>query len=71
MKNFLNMTTETPDRINAGDIMCWSGNCLVLFYETFSNSYGGYIRLGYVNDPSGFAAALGNNNVQVSFTRVE
>lgn len=36
--------TERPATIQAGDIMCWSGNTLVLFYQTFSNSYGGMYR---------------------------
>lgn len=61
-------STERPSTIHAGEIICWSGNCLVLFYETFSNSFGGYIRLGYVQDASGFAAALGSGNVRASFS---
>lgn len=59
--------TERPETIKNGDIMCWSGNCLVLFYKTFSNSYGGYARLGYVEDPTGFAAVLESGNVRVEF----
>lgn len=59
--------SERPATINAGDIMCWSGDCLVLFYKTFSNSYGGYVRLGYIEDVTGFAAALGNGSVRVTF----
>lgn len=60
-------STETPATINAGEIMCWSSNNLVLFYNTFSNSYGGYIKLGYIEDVSGLASALGTGNVQVTF----
>lgn len=60
-------STESPAAINAGDLMCWSGNCLVLFYKAFSNSYGGYVRLGYVDDTPGLAAALGSGSVQVMF----
>ena len=60
-------STEKPAIINVGDIMCWSGYSLVLFYKTFSNSYGGYVRLGYIEDASGLAAALGSGNIQVSF----
>lgn len=59
--------TETPATINAGEIMCWSSNTLVLFYNTYSNSYGGYIKLGYIEDISGLKEALGNGNVQVTF----
>lgn len=60
-------STEKPATINVGDIMCWSGYSLVLFYKTFSNSYEGYVRLGYIEDASGLAAALGSDNIQVSF----
>lgn len=60
--------TEKPALIKAGDLMVWSGDCLVLFYRTFSNTYGGYVRLGYVEDPLGLDAALGGGPVLVSFT---
>ncbi|MEI2394742.1 MULTISPECIES: cyclophilin-like fold protein [Paenibacillus] len=63
--------TERPATIQAGDIMCWSGNTLVLFYQTFSNSYGGYVPLGRVDDPSNLAAALGSGNVQVTWSLAE
>lgn len=66
--NLPSKSTENPADINAGDIMCWSGNCLVLFYKTFSNSYGGYVRLGYIEDTSGLAAALGIGSADVTFT---
>ncbi|ULQ60429.1 hypothetical protein K7I13_03725 [Brucepastera parasyntrophica] len=61
-------STERPQIIGAGEIMLWSGNTLVLFYKTFSNSYGGYVRLGYVEDTACLAAALGPGNVTVTFT---
>lgn len=59
---------ESPAVINAGDIMCWSGNCLVLFYKTFSNSFGGYVRLGRVENVSGLASALGSGAATVTFS---
>lgn len=61
-------STEKSATINAGEIMCWSSNNLVLFYNTFSNSYGGYVKLGYIEDISGFASALGTGSVQVTFS---
>jgi hypothetical protein len=61
-------STERPVTIDAGEIMCWSSNSLVLFYSTFSNSYGGYVRLGRIEDISGLASALGTGNVQVTFS---
>lgn len=60
-------STEKPAVINTGDIMCWSDNCLVLFYKSFNNSYGGYVRLGYIDDVSGLSSALGSGNIEVTF----
>ncbi|QWU13122.1 hypothetical protein SAMN04487895_115124 [Paenibacillus sophorae] len=64
-------STERPATIHAGDIMGWSGNTLVLFYETHSNSYGGYVPLGRVDNPSNLASALGSGNVQVTWSLAE
>lgn len=58
-------TAVNPGVIQTGDIMCWSANCLVLFYKTFSTSYS-YIELGRVDDITGFAQALGTGNVRVT-----
>ena len=59
--------TETPATIHEGEIMCWSSNSLVLFYNTISNSYGGYVRLGYIEDIAGLKEILGKGAVQVTF----
>lgn len=60
-------STETPARINAGDIYLWSGNNLVLFYTTFSNSYS-YVPIGYITDVAGLTDALGSGSVEVTFS---
>lgn len=60
---------EKPDTIRAGEIMCWSSNSFVLFYATFPNSYGGYIRLGKIADVSGLSESLGRGSVKVTFSR--
>lgn len=57
---------KRPSGIKAGDIMLYGNSCLVLFYESFSTSYS-YTPLGYVEEPEGLAAALGNGSVQVTF----
>ena len=58
-----------PSKIHAGDLMLYGADCLVLFYESFSASYS-YTPLAAVDDPSALAAALGNGNVQLTFTLV-
>lgn len=44
--------------------MCWSGNCLVLFYKTYENTYDGYVRIGHIDDAD-LADAVGNGDIQV------
>ena len=60
-------STETPARINSGDIYLWSGNNLVLFYTTFSNSYS-YVPVGYIEDVTGLRDALGSGRVAITFS---
>lgn len=55
-----------PSGIHTGDIMLYGSNCLVLFYDSFSTSYS-YTPIGCVNDPDELAAALGSENVTVTF----
>ena len=56
-----------PGQINAGDLMLYGNNCLVLFYESFSSGYS-YTRLGSLDDPSGLVEALGAGNAEVTFS---
>lgn len=56
-----------PGQINAGDLMLYGDNCLVLFYESFTSGYS-YTRLGGVDTPAGLAEALGNGSVEVTFS---
>ena len=62
----LPVAAERPGTIQAGDIMLFGSDCLVLFYETFSSGYR-YTRIGRVDDPAGLAAAVGNGPVRVSW----
>lgn len=57
---------ERPGAIQAGDLMLYGSDCLVLFYESFASSYS-YTRLGRITDPAGLAEAVGRGNVEVTF----
>ncbi len=63
-------STETPSAIHAGEIYLWSGNSLVLFFTTFSNSYS-YVPVGKITDTSGLKAALGTGSVEITFSPAE
>lgn len=62
---------ESPKVINKGDIMIWSGNYLAIFYETYSNSYGGYVPIGHIDDVTTLEEALGKEDVEITFSLEE
>ncbi len=68
--NYLNSSFTTnssrPSRINAGDIKLYGNDCLVVFYESFSNSYS-YTDLGKVDNVNDFVKELGNGSVSITF----
>lgn len=70
MPNDLPTDITQPSQIHTGDFMLYGDNCLVLFYDTFSSSYS-YTPLGYIEDITGLAEALGNGSVQVTFALEE
>ena len=57
-----------PSGIYTGDIKLFGDNCLVLFYKDFKTSYS-YTDIGKIDDPSGLAEALGNENITISFEK--
>ena len=59
-----------PGTIQAGDLMLYGNNCVVLFYKTFNSGYS-YTRIGALDDPSGLSDALGTGNVSVRFEKGE
>lgn len=70
MSDSLPTNDETPSNINIGEIMLYGDNCLVVFYDTFPNSYS-YTRLGYIENTKGLAEALGKGGVDVTFELAE
>ena len=55
------------DSIAAGDLMLYSGNCVVLFY----GSAGGYsyTRIGKLTGTDGLKEALGSGSIRVTFAK--
>ena len=53
--------------IAAGDLMLYSGNCIVLFYGP-AGGYS-YTRIGKLTSTVGLKDALGTQSVKVSFTK--
>ena len=66
LPNNLPANASNPGTIQAGDLMLYGTNTLVLFYKSFSTSYS-YTRLARIDNPTGLAAALGSGNVTVTF----
>ena len=56
--------SSNPKRINAGDVMLYGDNCLVIFYKSFDTSYS-YTKIGHINN----LPNLGNGNITVKFEK--
>lgn len=68
---FPKASTMKPKTIKAGELYLWSGNSFVLFYTTFSNSHGGYVPIGYIENVKELSKALGNENIKITFEKAE
>lgn len=64
--NSLPTNASVGGNIKVGDLTLYGNKTLVLFYKNFSTSFS-YTKLGYVDNPTGFATALGNGNAVVKF----
>ena len=68
LPNVLPTNASRANTIHNGDIMLYGSSTLVVFYKNFSSSYS-YTRIGRVNQPDKLADILGQDNVQVEFSR--
>ncbi|MBQ2663947.1 MAG: hypothetical protein IJI39_09080 [Clostridia bacterium] len=66
MDSSLPTNSYRPGTINAGDIMLYGNNCLVVFYKTFSSSYS-YTKIGHITDVTGIENAVGIGNAEITF----
>ena len=53
-----------PKRINAGDVMLYKDNCLVIFYKSFDTSYS-YTKIGHIDN----LPNLGNGSITFKFEK--
>ena len=67
MDQTLPANAKKPGTIEAGDLMLYGDDCLVLFYETFRSSYS-YTKIGHIEDVKGLKEALGTGDIEVSFS---
>lgn len=59
---------EAVGHIEAGDILLWQGNNIVIFYESFKTPYH-YTRLGKIDNVEHLKAAVGTGSVTVRLER--
>ncbi len=68
LPNNLPANASNPGTIQAGDLMLYGSNTLVLFYKSFSTSYS-YTPMGRIENVAGLTAALGSGTVTVKFEK--
>lgn len=61
-------TAARVGTIEAGDLMLWGKNTLVLFYKTFRSEYA-YTRIGKLPDADKLGSSLGTSDIRVQFSK--
>ena len=64
LDNTLPTNSYNPNRINAGDVMLYGNNCLVIFYKSFDTSYS-YTKIGHIDN----LEDLGTGNIIVKLEK--
>jgi len=64
MNDSLPTNASNPKKINAGDVMLYGNNCLVIFYKSFDTSYS-YTRIGHIDN----LPNLGNGSINVKIEK--
>lgn len=54
----------SPKHIEAGDIMFYQNNCIVVFYKSFSTSYS-YTKIGHIDN----LPDLGKEDIKIRFEK--
>ena len=64
LDNTLPTNSYSPKHIEAGDIMIYGNDCLVVFYKSFDTSYS-YTKIGHIDNLSD----LGDTNITIKFEK--
>ena len=64
LDNSLPTNPYNPKHIEAGDVMLFGNNCLVIFYKSFDTSYS-YTKIGHIDN----LPDLGNKDVTVTIDK--
>ena len=59
---------ERVGHIEAGDLMLFGNDCVVLFYKSFHTGYS-YTRIGHLENASGLEKALGKGSAMVKMSK--
>lgn len=68
LSHSLPVSSYRPGTIEAGDLLLWGSNTVVLFYDRLSSPYS-YTRLGKINQTEGLKSAVGYGDVEVTIEK--